>query len=100
MLARSVLDRFLANLLDQVVDMDSAILRAPNEVAIGQNANHSDITKFADVFDMNYRPVLLRLLQLGENISKIILSATKEICTVPEESDNQETSAYSALDGS
>ncbi len=60
--------------------MGSAILRTPNEVAIGQNANHREITKFSDAKDMNYRPVLSKLLKFGEDISQHIVEAAKTLC--------------------
>lgn len=53
--------------------MGSAILRTPNEIAIPQNANHLQITKFSDEKDANYRPVLSRLLTLAQDISTKML---------------------------
>lgn len=49
--------------------MGSAILRSPNEIAIPQNANHVQITKFTDDKDVNYRSVLSRLLILAQDMS-------------------------------
>jgi len=81
----------------QVVDMGSAILRAPNEIAIGQNTNHHDITKFSDTDDTNYRPVLTKLLNFGDDISKKLVQATKALClseddTVEDDVGTRETS--------
>ena len=53
--------------------MGSAILRTPIEIAIPQNANHLEITKFSDDKDANYRPVLSRLLTLAQDMSSKML---------------------------
>jgi hypothetical protein len=43
------------------VDHRSGILNLPNEIAIGQNANHRDLARFRSENDRNFRPVVSRL---------------------------------------
>ncbi|KAF8242731.1 hypothetical protein K440DRAFT_664567 [Wilcoxina mikolae CBS 423.85] len=51
-----------------VVDRQSACLNLPNEVAIGQYADHRDLARFLSKDDINYRPVQTRLVQFHEDI--------------------------------
>lgn len=46
----------------------SACLNLPNEVAIGQYADHRDLARFLGKEDINYRPVQTRLVQFHEDI--------------------------------
>lgn len=66
--------------------MDSAVLRAPNEVAIGQNADHRQITKFSDEKDVNYRPVVSKLIELAKAATKKMSKVADNLC-LPERSD-------------
>lgn len=43
-----------------VVEQNSAVLNLPNEIAIGQNADHRDMARFGSIHDRNFRPVLTR----------------------------------------
>ncbi|RHZ65508.1 uncharacterized protein CDV56_107767 [Aspergillus thermomutatus] len=53
-----------------VVEQRSALLNVPNEIPIGQFADHRDIARFASVTDRNYRPVITRLLKFRQDIAK------------------------------
>jgi hypothetical protein len=51
------------------VEHRSAILNLPNEVPIGQNADHRDIARFESPTDRNYRPVASRLQKFHDDIA-------------------------------
>ncbi|KAL8646466.1 MAG: hypothetical protein Q9210_006126 [Variospora velana] len=51
-----------------IVEQDSAILHVPNEVVIGQNADHREIARFDSLHDRNFRPVLSRLEVFRQDI--------------------------------
>ncbi|KAL6719971.1 hypothetical protein ACLMJK_001892 [Lecanora helva] len=52
----------------QVVDHRSAILNLPNEIAIGQNANHREIARFKSKNDRNFRPIVSRLTKFSRDL--------------------------------
>lgn len=54
----------------KIVEQRSAILNVPNEVQIGQFADHKEIARFSSVDDRNYRPVVTRLLKFKQDIHK------------------------------
>ena len=54
--------------MSQIVEQDSATLHVPNEVVIGQNADHREIARFDSLHDRNLRPVLSRLDVFRQNI--------------------------------
>ncbi|KAK5994660.1 Protein SERAC1-like protein [Cladobotryum mycophilum] len=56
-----------------VVEKHSAILNVPDEVIIGQYADHRSIARFSSVDDRSYRPVLSRLVQMGKEIKNTAL---------------------------
>ncbi|KAK6387496.1 hypothetical protein LTS17_000765 [Exophiala oligosperma] len=51
-----------------IVDHRSAILNLPNEITIGQNADHRELARFKSKDDRNFRPVLSRLLKFKVDI--------------------------------
>ncbi|EAS28261.3 uncharacterized protein CIMG_09465 [Coccidioides immitis RS] len=53
-----------------VVKEQSALLCVPNEIPIGQFADHRSISRFSSVNDRNYRPVITRLLKFRQDITK------------------------------
>ena len=53
---------------DQVVEHQSAILRLPGEIAIGQNSDHRDLARFTSLHDRNFRPVVCRLEKFFRDI--------------------------------
>ncbi|PYH76481.1 hypothetical protein BO82DRAFT_205030 [Aspergillus uvarum CBS 121591] len=55
-----------------VVKQRSAILNIPNEIPIGQFADHRSIARFSSVEDRNYTPVLARLLKFKQDIARIL----------------------------
>jgi hypothetical protein len=65
-----------------VVEQRSAVLNVPNEVAIGQFADHQEITRFSSIDDRNYRPVVMRLQKLSQDISDK-LTASKPETQIP-----------------
>lgn len=48
----------------------SAILNLPDEITIGQYADHRNIVRFESISDRNFRPVLSRLKRFEEDIVK------------------------------
>jgi hypothetical protein len=44
-------------------------MNLPNEVSIGQNADHRDIARFESLTDRNYRPVASRLQKFHDEIA-------------------------------
>ncbi|PYH46386.1 LipA and NB-ARC domain protein [Aspergillus saccharolyticus JOP 1030-1] len=57
-----------------VVEQRSAILNIPNEIPIGQFADHRNIARFSSVKDRNYRPVVTRLLKFKQDITRALTS--------------------------
>ncbi|QVM13232.1 hypothetical protein D8B26_007846 [Coccidioides posadasii str. Silveira] len=53
-----------------VVEQRSALLNVPNEIPIGQFADHRSIARFSSVDDRNYRPVITRLLKFRQDITQ------------------------------
>ncbi|KMU85898.1 hypothetical protein CIHG_03427 [Coccidioides immitis H538.4] len=53
-----------------VVEQRSALLNVPNEIPIGQFADHRSIARFSSVNDRNYRPVITRLLKFRQDITQ------------------------------
>lgn len=52
----------------QIVDKDSAVLRLPNEIAVGvAQSNHKTMCKFDDRDSQKYRPVWLAIKALAES---------------------------------
>ena len=45
-------------------------MNLPNEVAIGQNADHRAIARFSSKHDRNFRPVLSRLKFFRDDIAQ------------------------------
>ena len=45
-------------------------MNLPNEIAIGQNADHRSIARFSSEHDRNYRPVLSRLRLFRDDIAQ------------------------------
>nr|KMM72098.1 hypothetical protein CPAG_08397 [Coccidioides posadasii RMSCC 3488] len=54
----------------KVVEQRSALLNVPNEIPIGQFADHRSIARFSSVNDRNYRPVITRLLKFRQDITQ------------------------------
>ena len=52
----------------KIVKESSAVLMVPNEVRIGQNADHREIARFSSLQDRNFRPLLSRLKQFRDDI--------------------------------
>ncbi|KAI9847786.1 MAG: hypothetical protein M1837_001679 [Sclerophora amabilis] len=59
-----------------VVEHRSAILNVPNEVAIGQNADHREMARFKSIHDRNFRPVLSRLSKFRQNLANKVHTLT------------------------
>ena len=56
-------------MLGQVVDKDSAILRVPNEIAVGvAQSNHKTICKFDERDSQKYKPVWIAIKSLAESV--------------------------------
>lgn len=66
----------------KVVEHRSAILNLPNEVPIGQNADHRDIARFESPTDRNYRPVASRLQKFHDDIANKELESSFRQVTV------------------
>jgi hypothetical protein len=64
------------------VEHRSAILNLPNEVPIGQNADHRDMARFESPTDRNYRPVASRLQKFHDDIANKELEASFRRVTV------------------
>jgi hypothetical protein len=51
------------------VDKDSAVLRLPNEIAVGvAQSNHKTMCKFEDKDSQKYRPIWLAIKALAESV--------------------------------
>ncbi|KAK2753074.1 hypothetical protein FQN55_005034 [Onygenales sp. PD_40] len=62
-----------------VVEEHSAILNVPNEIPIGQYADHRDIARFSSYEDRNFRPVMTRLLTFKDDIAGKNISLTTNL---------------------
>ncbi|KAI9889407.1 MAG: hypothetical protein M1814_005343 [Vezdaea aestivalis] len=51
-----------------IVDRQSALLNLPNEVSIGQNADHRGIARFYSQDDPNLRPIVSRLIKFQRDL--------------------------------
>ncbi|RPB21265.1 hypothetical protein L211DRAFT_890067 [Terfezia boudieri ATCC MYA-4762] len=67
----------------------SAILNLPDEVTIGQYANHRNIVRFESIGDRNFRPVLSRLKRFEEDIVKKVHQDSPQLLQ-PEQSVQKE----------
>ncbi|KAL9585407.1 MAG: hypothetical protein Q9203_004257 [Teloschistes exilis] len=65
-----------------IIEHGSAILNVPNEVVIGQNADHHEIARFVSLHDRNLRPVLSRLNIFRQDISNQLQSMATGVSTV------------------
>lgn len=60
----------VANKFVKIVDIDSARLNLPNELAIPIGANHRDMCKYSAVNSQRYRPVWEALHEMAESAVK------------------------------
>ena len=74
------------------MEQRSAILNVPNEVQIGQFADHKEIARFSSVNDRNYRPVITRLLKFKQDIYKKLV-----LLTGGHDNNNQGTAPITCL---
>ena len=80
---------------DQVVEHQSAILRLPGEIAIGQNSDHREMARFASLHDRNFRPVVSRLEKFYRDIvNRNVPNALGELSTAALDRSVSNASAF------